>query len=369
MICPAGGLAISISKNLLDRGIEVTALLDNNTAKHGKTVAGLPVLSIMAIENEKPDFVIVATVSFRDAIIAQLRPLAERFGFRVFDVCDSPTAPAESPRRIAEKLDRLYAMECRNHIDRILSKPEYSDPLRLDRFGYRCYSQHDEDGIIQEIIRRQGKGPMTFVEFGVGDGLENNTLLLLKQGWRGLWIDASPENASAIRSRFETQIKTGQLSFLERMITRENINGLIDTHFSGEIGLLSIDIDGNDYYVWEAIEVVAPQIVVIEYNAKYPPPIKWSISYNPDHVWDYSDYQGASLAALAELGNKKKYQLVGCNVNGTNAFFVRKDLLNGRFVESADPMVYYHPPRYYLMEGFQSMSGHRPDPRPGIFFD
>ena len=153
------------------------------------------------------------------------------------------------------------------------------------------------------------------------------------------------------------------------MITRENINELIGQRFSGEIGLLSVDIDGNDYYVWEAIEVISPRIVVTEYNAKFPPPLKWSIAYDPNQLWDYSDYQGASLAALAELGSRKNYQLVGCNINGTNAFFVRQDLLKGLFLESPDPMVYYHPPRYYLMEGFRQMSGHRPDPRPGCFFN
>jgi len=368
MICPAGGLAISILKSLQEMGIEVTGLLDNSPAKQGTTIAGLPIMPLASLEYNTPNFVMIATLSFRDQIMGQLKPYAARLGFSLVDPCEMPESAAVLPRSVSERLDKLYAIECRNHIEQILSRPEYEDPLRLDRFGYRCYSQHDEDGIIQEIIRRLDDMPRTFVEFGVGDGLENNTLLLLKQGWNGLWIDGSQANAAAIRSRFADQIEAKQLVFLERMITRENINALIGARFAGEIGLLSVDIDGNDYYVWEAIDAVNPQIVVIEYNAKYPPPIKWSIAYNPEHMWDFSDYMGASLAALTELGTRKKYQLVGCNINGTNAFFVREDLLQARFYISRDPMVYYHPPRYYLMEGFQLMSGHRPDPRPGVFF-
>jgi hypothetical protein len=376
MICPAGGLAASLLPDLIASGVEITALLDNNTAKHGTTIEGLPVLPLSSIENELPDFILVATISFRTELLAQLQSLEHRFGFRIIDLCDSPTAPCALPnmasdralQQVFQRLDTLYAIECRDQIDRILSNPKYDNPLRLDKCGYSCYSQHDEDGIIQEIIRRLGNGPRTFVEFGVGDGLENNTLLLLKQGWNGLWIDGSPENAAAIRNRFETYIEAGTLQFVENMITRENINELIGKHFVGEIGLLSVDIDGNDYYVWEAIDAISPRIVVIEYNGKFPPPIKWSISYDPDHRWDFSDYQGASLAALAELGCRKNFQLVGCNINGTNAFFVRQDLLNGQFLESQDPMDYYHPTRYYLMEGFRHMSGHRRDPRAGRFF-
>ena len=368
MICPAGSLASALSKDLIEAGVEITGLLDSNEDKCGTTLGGLPVLPISDVGNNSPDFVMVASMSFRDEIMAQLRPLSYRFGFQVLDLCETQQPADTAPRQDCNKPDKAYAIQCRDHIDRILAKPEYADPLRLERFGYRCYSQHDEDGIIQEIVRRLGDGPRTFVEFGVGDGMENNTLLLLKQGWSGLWIDGSPENAAAIRYRFGTYVEKGTLSFLERMITRENINELIGSHFAREIGLLSVDIDGNDYYIWEAINAVSPRIVVAEYNAKFPPPMKWSISYDPGHRWDFSDYQGASLAALAELGDRKNYQLVGCNINGTNAFFVRRDLLKGRFLESPDPMVYYQPPRYYLMEGFQQFSGHRPDPRPGRFF-
>ena len=88
-------------------------------------------------------------------------------------------------------------------------------------------------------------------------------------------------------------------------MTRDNINSLIQSVFSDEIDLLSIDIDGNDYYIWEAINVISPRVVCIEYNSKFVPPIKWAIEYNPEHIWDGSDYQGASLAALSRVKRSK----------------------------------------------------------------
>lgn len=272
----------------------------------------------------------------------------------------------ESRSGTAERiLGQLRTLQTSAEIDRILSHPKFTNPLRLEPFGHKCYSQHDEDGMLQEIFRRIGNAERTFVEFGVGDGLENNTLFLLKQQWHGLWIEGGKDNCENIRKDFASPISDGLLLFHEGFITKENINHLIGEYFQGEVGLLSIDIDGNDYYVWDAIEAVTPQVVVIEYNAKYLPPLKWSVKYNANHRWDCSDYQGASLAALAELGTKKGYQLVACNLNGTNAFFVRNDLVANKFLLSDNLMDYYHPPRYYLFEGYLLMAGHRPDPRLG----
>lgn len=262
-------------------------------------------------------------------------------------------------------ISQLRTLETSNEIFRILSDSRYQNPLRLEPYGHKCYSQHDEDGMIQEIFRRIGIKNHVFVEFGVGDGLENNSLFLLKQGWTGLWIEGSPENAEKIKTNFADSIKNGKLRFIESFITRENINNLIGSEVKGEIDMLSIDIDGNDYYVWEAIDVISPRLLVIEYNAKFLPPVKWSINYDPNHKWDFSDYQGASLAAMNELSIKKGYRLVGCNLNGTNAFFVRNDLTGDKFLQSDDIMEYYHPPRYYLFEGYLLMAGHRPDARCG----
>ena len=90
---------------------------------------------------------------------------------------------------------------------------------------------------------------------------------------------------------------------------------------------MSIDLDGNDYYILDAIRSISPRVIVAEYNAKFPPDIFWVMQYNEAHHWDSSDYFGASLKALADLLAARGYALVGCSVLGTNAFFVRKDLV------------------------------------------
>ncbi|MBD1849419.1 FkbM family methyltransferase [Leptolyngbya sp. FACHB-711] len=151
------------------------------------------------------------------------------------------------------------------------------------------------------------------------------------------------------------------LTVVNQFITVENINDLfVQNGFEGEIDLLCIDIDGNDYHVWNAIESVSPRVVVIEYNDKFHPPVNWTIAYNPAHEWRGTDYFGASLKALEILGLKKGYRLVGSNLAGVNAFFVREDLVGDRFAAPFTAENDYHPPRYYLLP-FYSQLGHQPD--------
>jgi hypothetical protein len=137
----------------------------------------------------------------------------------------------------------LHAM----YRESLLSTERNRDPKRLLTHGFHAYSQTDEDGMIQEIFRRIGVSSRIFVELGVGDGNENNTLYLMLSGWRGLWIEAGESNAASIGQRFASFIQSKQLTFLQNFVTRETINQVIgDSGFSGEIDLLSIDIDGND---------------------------------------------------------------------------------------------------------------------------
>jgi len=123
-----------------------------------------------------------------------------------------------------------------------------------------------------------------------------------------------------------------------------------------EIDLLSIDVDGNDYYFWEAIKSVNPRVVVVEYNPKFHPPHDWNITYNPEHNWDGSDRVGCSLTAFTRLGTQLGYQLVGCNIVGANAFFVRRDLAGDKFAAPATPEHLFQPARYYLSRYF--FAGH-----------
>jgi hypothetical protein len=237
----------------------------------------------------------------------------------------------------------LYAMQRES----LLSNERNRDPKRLLSHGFRGYSQHDEDGMIQEIFKRIGVSNRVFVEFGVGDGTENNTVYLMLSGWRGLWIDGSEVNATAIRRQFSSFIQTGQLRFVQGFVDRDSINGIIEkTDLSGEIDLLSIDIDGNDYWVWQVISVVRPRAVVIEYNAVFRPPIAVVAEYDKKFVWKGTSYYGASLKALESLGSRKGYALIGCSLSGINALFVRQDLVEDKFCSPFTAENHFEPPRF-----------------------
>lgn len=369
----------NLTRALLQQGflqdLNIVGIIDKGAETPPHTLERIQIHTPSAIHLCSPQVILICSSKYHLEIQAELAQLLPACEIEIIDICEEnlchPTSesPSASAHNLALHTSHLLALQCRAEIRTILEAPQYDDPKRLEKHAFRCYSQHDEDGMIAEVFRRLGdKAVRTFVEFGVGDGLENNSLFLLKMGWRGLWIEGSPENSELIRQRFAPLIHSLQLGFEQRFITAENINDIIAPHFSGEIGMLCIDIDGNDYYVWDAITVVKPQLVVIEYNAKFPPPIEWSIAYDPQHNWDFSDYQGASLSSLTRLARAKGYQLVGCNLNGTNAFFVRADLAEDKFSSSRDEADYYHPPRYYLTEGYKLMSGHVPSPRLGTQF-
>jgi hypothetical protein len=287
----------------------------------------------------------------------------------------SHEAPAAQPglaaigRRIDEIYDRIvmldkvefwrYQAEATSLLERILAQPRYNDPLRLERFGLKVYSQNDEDGILAEIFRRIGTANTGFLEFGVENGLENNTLCLLEQGWSGAWLEGSRDCVSAIETGFRRKIDAGRLCVRQAVVDRDNINDLVRAlALPHDLDLLSIDVDGNDYHIWEALTAIEPRVVVIEYNAKFPPPMRWVMGYDPAHRWDGTDQIGASLETMADLGWRKGYRLVGCNITGSNAFFVKAALAERRFAEPADAATLYQPARYFLTPAF--FSGHPP---------
>lgn len=239
----------------------------------------------------------------------------------------------------------------------LLSEARHQDPKSLVKHGFKVYSQTDEDGIIQEIFRRIGVTGANFVEFGCGQGIENNTAYLLLQGWSGLWMDGDKGNTDFIAKTFEPFLKGGTLRVKQTMVTRENINELLAQE-PKEVDLLSIDIDMNDFWVWSAIECIRPRVVVIEYNASLRPPASLVVPYDPNRCWTGTNFFGASLAALEQLGTLKGYALVGCGLTGVNAFFVRRDLLADKFAEPYTAERHYQPPAYSLFQ--LEMDAHPP---------
>lgn len=230
--------------------------------------------------------------------------------------------------------------------------------LYLEHFGFKVYSQHDEDGIIEEIFNRIGTTNKFFIEFGVDYGLESNSHYLLHKGWKGLWIEGKTKHVKGIRKLFKKVIDSKKLTVINGFITKDNINSLIAEQgkIEGEVDLLSIDIDGNDYWVWKAITCIKPRVVVIEYNSKFPPNFEWVMEYNAEHVWYWAnDEQGASLKSFELLGTQLGYQLVGTNLAGANAFFVKEELAKDLFVKPSTAEKLYNPSRWTTMD---YVSGH-----------
>lgn len=223
---------------------------------------------------------------------------------------------------------------------------ELFDGKPLDSHRYKVFSQWDEDGIIQYIVRTLNPSPY-FVEIGVGDYSECNTRLLNeKDGWTGIVIEQDIGCCNSIINRPDFWRRG--ITVINQSIHAENVNTIIENHCKQDIGLLSIDIDGNDFWVWRALEVVRPPIVIIEFNSVFGKDLSVTIPYIPgfsrtEH--HYSNlYAGASLLAMIRLGGAKGYAFVGSNSGRNNAFFVRTDLLSERLPEISGSAVFHEPP-------------------------
>jgi hypothetical protein len=201
----------------------------------------------------------------------------------------------------------------------------------LQDIEFKVSSQWGEDGIIDWLIERARIPPISqsFVEFGVETYREANTRFLLQnRNWRGLIMDANPAVSEAVKQ--DSLSWEYDLTVQPAFITRENINELILTAgFDGDLGLLSIDLDGNDYWIWEAIQAISPIICICEYNAVFgdiqPVSIPYDRTFHRTRAHHSNLYYGASIAALLSLGARKGYRFVGTNSAGNNAFFVRED--------------------------------------------
>ena len=199
----------------------------------------------------------------------------------------------------------------------------------LSEAEFKVFSQWGDDGIIQHLIQNVAISNTIFVEFGVENYTESNTrFLLMNDNWKGLIIDGSDKHMKRVRS--ENLYWRHDLTAVTAFVTRDNINSLLSSNgISGPIGILSIDIDGNDYWVWEKIEVVDPDIVIVEYNSVFGPDHAVTIPYSSDFYRSNAHfsnlYWGASLKALVFLGEKKGFHFIGCNQNGNNAYFVKKE--------------------------------------------
>jgi hypothetical protein len=247
-------------------------------------------------------------------------------------------------------LDRQTLLLQHQFVQNLLAQPRYSEPKRLQRFEHQVFSQNGEDGVLAEIFRRIGTTDRTFLEIGVGDGLENNTTFFLAQGWKGWWLEGGDAEVEKIRETFYEPLGKGTLVLKQAMITAENISGILaDLKVPTEFDLFSLDIDRNTYFIWRALKHLRPRVMVIEYNSTYPPPLEWTVEYRAEMVYNCTSYMGASLSAYEKLGAELGYALVGCETSGINAFFVRRDLCADKFAEPFTADNHFEPPRYFLL--------------------
>lgn len=223
---------------------------------------------------------------------------------------------------------------------KILTELQKTQSFRkLSDYGFKIFSQMDEDGIIQRLIHNIEIKNRTFIEFGAEDFFESNCrFLMMNNNWSGYVIDGSRDNINRLKNSYFYW--RHDLSAVQAFVTRKNINELLRASgFNEDLGLLSIDLDGVDYWIFEEIYYYKPRILILEYNSVLGKDRKITVPYEDNFIRrdkHYSDlYWGASLGAMAHLAQSRGYSLVGTNSAGCNAFFVRNDLLNARISAAA----------------------------------
>ena len=218
-------------------------------------------------------------------------------------------------------------------------------PYNLTARRFSLSSQNEEDGIIHAIFDTVGDGSRRFVEIGAGTNGGNSGFLASECGWSGMMLEANEDRLSKLKMHFEPL----GVTCLSDWVARENINDFIrNSGCEGEIDLLSIDIDGNDYWIWEAVTACSPRLVIIEYNSLFGPDRAVVVPYDPE--FDRHQvaktieggnlyYFGSSLQALNQLAKQKGYRLILTEPRGVNAFFLRNDV--GQEIPACDPSSAY----------------------------
>jgi len=226
--------------------------------------------------------------------------------------------------------------------------------------GLRVFSQFEEDGMLLFLFALLDMPNRTFIEFGSDDGINSNSAnLYYHHRFTGLFMDGNPLAIDRGRHFYRKHKNTNPtpVVFKETMITAENINELIkEAGYDGEVGLLSIDIDGNDYWVWKAMEVVKPLVVIIETHNEFGMN-DIVVPYDPEYMFPgkHPTYHGASPIAMTKLANHKGYRLVGANELGFNFIYIREDLLVDEVPTVSVESLLQHPSNKEAQERFEAV--------------
>jgi hypothetical protein len=204
-------------------------------------------------------------------------------------------------------------------------QPPVDPAAELHAAEHSRWSQNGEDGLLAALLDKVGAPDRTFVEIGAADGTENCTRALAEHGWRGVWIEADPGRARAAR-----RVAAGlEVAVVESTVTSRNVAGVLRrAAVPVDPGVIVVDVDGSDLWVLRAaLRHHRPRVVVVEYNATFPPGVSWSRRNRASYEWDETYRHGASLDALAWAAGRRGYCLVACDSAGVNALFVRADLV------------------------------------------
>ena len=216
---------------------------------------------------------------------------------------------------------------------------DFPQRMLIHRFALR--SQNEEDGLTLALLNEAGAATRTFAELGCGDNGGNSGFLATELGWRGLFVDAEESATAALRAATSPE----RVTVVQQWLERDTVNDLLSAHgLTGEMDVLGIDIDGNDYWLWHALDAVSPRLVIVEYNSMFGPDRAVVVPYDPKFVRHSFEgmkgtYYGASLRALTRLGREKGYRLVAVEPRGVNAFFLRDDV--APHVPACDPRAEY----------------------------
>jgi hypothetical protein len=262
----------------------------------------------------------------------------------------------ERIKKVKERIRKFFGIRLIKSIRDLIifqqnAELKHKHPNPLNSYGKKCFSQNDEDGITLEIIKRIGIKKGVFAEFGPGNGLENNTIILASLKWKGFWVGSED-----IKFKYNN---SKNFQFIKSWITKENVlkfyNDSIKNLNEKKTDVLSLDLDGNDIYVLEELlkQIHHPSLIIAEYNAKFPPPIRFKIKYDAQFVWRADDYFGASLSEFVHILKKYAYKLVCCNSHtGSNAFFIKNDFFDLFKDVPQEIEKIYVEPRYQLYERY-----------------
>lgn len=230
----------------------------------------------------------------------------------------------------------------------LMQNVKYQLPQSLMPFRQKIFSHYGQDGILAEIFRRIGDGGRRFVEIGASPA-QNNTNLQLLKGWRGLWIDAGLAKDESLSTNLQILLREGKLKISRKLVNRDNARTLLSSRgFAEDLDLISIGIDYNTHHIFTELLSLQPRVFSVAYNSMLPADLDWAAPYDAKAVWDGSTLHGATLGTISAAAEAGGYSLVGCELSGTDAFFVRHDLLQGQFLRPGDAMFHWEPLRLHL---------------------